>query len=297
MLFRSVRNRFGKLLPPALIIQVEQAKIRLTAFAKHQAAWAEQGWRIRHIEHKVERGEGIVWELPDGKMSIHGRIDRIDENIDTKEIAVWDYKTGDTADEPRKSHVNKNGEWSDWQLPLYGLLISKLNYNDLFKVRFGYILLPKNVEGTKFISADFKPEETAAAIEKAKELAGCVLRGEFWPPSDKIRPEYDEYENILQRKVVRPWDWQLELPENKWPENKLPDNQPPENEPTETDQAEQGAEQPATENGASQGKEGKDKSDRRDRVILPRMIQVEPMIAEPGPIEEWFKPKIGRAHV
>ncbi|MFM8401802.1 MAG: PD-(D/E)XK nuclease family protein, partial [Pirellula sp.] len=49
-----VENHFGSVLPPALVVQIEQAKLRLLEFAKHQAQWAAQGWKIEHIEFNVQ---------------------------------------------------------------------------------------------------------------------------------------------------------------------------------------------------------------------------------------------------
>ena len=268
-----VGNRFGSVLPPALVVQVEQAKLRLAEFAKHQAAWAAQGWRIKHIEHHVDRSNGIVWNLPHGQMVIHGRIDRIDVNEKTGEVAVWDYKTGDTTEEPRKNHLRKSSnqedQWTDWQLPLYGLLIETLGYRDPSQVQFGYILLPKNIAETKFISANFSAQEHRSAIESAKAIADRVLQGQFWPPSDDIPMEWDDYRFITQRTVVRPWDPDLEQQSTTNPSK---------------DQAEPQATQ-----------EPKPKGIPAKRIlgpILPKMIQVEPVHAEGTPLEEWFQPSM-----
>jgi ATP-dependent helicase/nuclease subunit A len=204
-------RRYGAQMPPALIIQLEQAKLRLAAFAEHQAQHAREGWRIRHIEHSVQRGQGIRWELPNGVMEIHGRIDRIDFNERTGEIAVLDYKTGDTSDDPRKIHVKRDGCWVDWQLPLYGQLISTLDILDLSNVKFGYVLLPKNAQQTRFVFADFSLEEHASAIASAKAIAQNVLDRVFWPPSNKLPLDWDDYRWITQRTVVRKWDPSREL--------------------------------------------------------------------------------------
>ena len=268
-----VENRFGSVLPPALVVQIEQAKLRLLEFAKHQAQWAAQGWKIKHIEFNVERSNGIPWKLDHGQMIIHGRIDRIDVN-QNGEIAVLDYKTGDTTEEPRKNHL-KGQEWTDWQLPLYGLLIKTikdLEIKDMSKVHFGYILLPKNVPDTKFILANFTSEEHAAAIESAKELADRVLQGEFWPPNNKTPVDWDEYRYITQRTVLRPWDPNLE--DQKTSEPKQTSSEECQVDSKEPDQQSQ------PEAPGAQG------------PVIPKMITIEPVFAQGCALDEWFEPSM-----
>ena len=200
------RKRFGVKPTPALQIQLEQAVRRLEAFAVHQAAQIAAGWRIKYIEHKVEKSHGITLDVGGQSMIVHGRIDRIDYHPRDGRFAVWDYKTGDMAGKPKEAHLKPNGTWTDWQLPLYGLLIKTLKIEDLSKVSFGYILLPKNPADTKFVIADFKLEQHAQAIESAKGIARKVMAGEFWPPKYKGISNFDECNAITQLPVVRRWD-------------------------------------------------------------------------------------------
>ena len=200
------RKRFGVKPTPALQIQIEQAIRRLEAFAEHQAAQIAAGWRIKYIEHKVEKSHGIKLEVDGQSMIVHGRIDRIDYHPRDGLFAVWDYKTGDLAGKPKEAHLKPNGTWTDWQLPLYGLLIKTLKIEDLSKVSFGYILLPKNPADTQFVIADFKLEQHAQAIESAKGIARKVMAGEFWPPKYKGISSFDECNTITQLPVVRRWD-------------------------------------------------------------------------------------------
>ncbi len=200
------RKKYGVKLTPALQIQLEQAVRRLEAFAEHQAAQVAAGWRIKYIEHKVEKSHGITLDVDGQSMIVHGRIDRIDYHPRDGRFAVWDYKTGDQAGKPKEAHLRQNGVWADWQLPLYGLLIKTLKIEDLSKVSFGYILLPKNPSETQFIIADFTPEQHALAIESAKGIASKVMAGEFWPPKYKGISNFDEFNAITQLPVVRRWD-------------------------------------------------------------------------------------------
>ena len=200
------RKQFGVKPTPALQIQLEQAIRRLEAFAEHQAAQIANGWRIKYIEHKVEKSHGITLDVDGQPMIVHGRIDRIDYHQRDGRFAVWDYKTGDHAGKPKEAHVRPNGVWTDWQLPLYGLLIKTLKIEDLSKVSFGYILLPKNPAETQFIVADFTLEQHAQAIESAKVIARKVMGREFWPPKYKGISNFDECNAITQLPVVRRWD-------------------------------------------------------------------------------------------
>ncbi|MEQ1827435.1 MAG: PD-(D/E)XK nuclease family protein [Pirellula sp.] len=200
------RKKFGVSPTPALQIQLEQAERRIEAFSLHQAKQAADGWRIKYIEHKVDKTNGIAMDVDGSPMMIHGRIDRIDYNPRDGRFAVWDYKTGDATGKPKEAHLRANGTWTDWQLPLYGLLIRTLKIEDLSKVSFGYILLPKNSNETQFVTADFTLEQHASAIEFAKQIARNVMAGNFWPPKYKGISNYDEYNAITQFPVVRRWD-------------------------------------------------------------------------------------------
>jgi ATP-dependent exoDNAse (exonuclease V) beta subunit len=203
----QAKKQFGVQPPPALQIQLEQAERRLSAFSVCQANYAAEGWRIKYIEYTVDKNDGLPLDLGNGQsMMIHGRIDRIDYNPREGTYAVWDYKTGDQTTKPRENHLRTNKTWIDWQLPLYGLLIRKLKIEDLSKVRFGYILLPRNPKETEFVDAKFTVEEHVAAIESAKEIARRVYGGEFWPPKYRGIHPFDEYNSITQHSVARRWE-------------------------------------------------------------------------------------------
>ncbi len=201
---RLVELTFGAHAAAPVSIQIEQLRIRLSEFAKAQAAWAAKGWRILHIE---QPGKERTPELMvDGEpFHIHGFIDRIDRNIHTGKYAILDYKTSDAGDGPEKKH-RKKGEWVNLQLPMYRHLAGTLDVPmDVNQLEFGYILLPKDVSKTGFAMADW----TAADIEEADEVARNVIRnirrGVFWPPADPPPPFSDELACICQDNVFDPW--------------------------------------------------------------------------------------------
>ncbi|MCU0708979.1 MAG: PD-(D/E)XK nuclease family protein, partial [Pirellula sp.] len=199
------QSRFGLVPPPAVVVQIEQAKTRLRQFSPLHAEKMRLGWKMVEAEFTVDREHAIDFQVDEGRsIKLHGRIDRIDWHEADDLWAVWDYKTGDSSGNPRAIHI-KSGKWADWQLPLYGVLIDKAKKVSSERASFGYILLPRNTAETAFVSADFTEEELAAAVDSAREQASHVVDGIFWPPSDRILQDYDDFWAITQSTVVRKW--------------------------------------------------------------------------------------------
>ncbi len=281
----TARKRFGVSLSPALQIQLEQAERRLAAFAVHQAAQAAAGWRILHIEHQVSKTDGISLDIDDKPMIVHGRIDRIDFHEADGRYAVWDYKTGDRAGKPTEAHLKQNGTWTDWQLPLYGLLIQTLGIKDLSQVQFGYILLPKNPVDTQFIVADFTEEQHKAALESAKVLARNVMNGVFWPPKYKSIPVEDDYSAITQLPVVRRWNESLVTTEAS-----------PQSETVASPTSEESTSKSAKESNEASGAKGelKDAINTRPKRSEkpPTKLQLEVHRASGDADPDWFTPQM-----
>src|SRR5262249_852505 len=103
---------------PAICLQLEQARKRLSAFASCQAGLAREGWRIVYAESDQERELRGAFPPDKQVISLVGRIDRIDFHEGEQTIRILDYKTGDRADRPEKTH-RKGDSWCDLQLPLY----------------------------------------------------------------------------------------------------------------------------------------------------------------------------------
>ncbi|MFN7844994.1 MAG: PD-(D/E)XK nuclease family protein, partial [Pirellula sp.] len=282
VLRKKARENFGVQPPPAIIIQIEQAERRLVSFAEHQAKHALEGWQIQEIEFSVSRDNGVLLPLGNEQfMSIHGRIDRIDFNPGTQRYAVWDYKTGDRTSKPRENHLRRDGEWIDWQLPLYGMLIEKLGITDLSKVSFGYILLPRDPKYTEFVKAEFTPEEHCEAIESAKELARQVYQGVFWPPAYSGISSFDEYGAITQHTVARRWE--------------------PEADRSSASSSHDESDYEAGSSEASDSTErfGESESQKSHREIvppgknwIPNKLSVEKHLAVGTPDQNWFRPEM-----
>lgn len=191
---------FGAQPQPAIAVQLQQAHSRLAAFAEPQATWRAKGWQIAESEQNVRR----TVSLPSGgRIDISGRVDRVDRNERTGEIAVIDYKTGDTATKPLAAHYAAKGEtprdrWKDLQLPLYRHL---LGYADE-EIVLGYFNLPKDRDGTAFCEAGFTAEQLDEADSLAWEIAEAILAESFAFDADRS-VAHDSFETICQSKVLK----------------------------------------------------------------------------------------------
>lgn len=180
---RRAREQYGERPLPALAVQLRQARARLLALARWQAARQREGWRVASAEQRCE------WSLavPDGPpIRVVGRIDRID--VRDGAWAILDYKTGDKAAAPRKTHgpVKGSGAWKDVQLPLYRHLAA-----DWAAARglrgapeLGYVLLPRAARETGLALADWSAEELARADAAAGEAVAAMRRGEAFADTD-----------------------------------------------------------------------------------------------------------------
>lgn len=198
----SARERFGQAAAPAVWIQERQLRWRLDEFARWQAGWRSEGWRIHEVERGVTGQEAPLWV--DGiPFYLRGRIDRIDIHETTGAVCVLDYKTSDSANGPRKTH-QRQGNWIDLQLPLYRQLLAGLDLPATGKL--GYILLPKDRTKTGIAWADWTAEELASADQCAADVIRAIRREEFWPPADPPPLGFDEFARICQEDQFRAED-------------------------------------------------------------------------------------------
>lgn len=184
-------QKFGTDPRPALMIQKERAISRLQAFAEWQAKWAD--------EYDIERAEETYHaELNvDGKvMLLTGKIDRIDRRRGTDHLVILDYKTG-AAD--LKNYRSKDGEWFDFQLPLYYYLLSqhKTYKNDFARdypalPGLGYCHLPAKTADTCEVLAGWTKEDIDSAVESAREIVRAIWQRKF-PPAELPPSGYDPF--------------------------------------------------------------------------------------------------------
>ncbi len=189
---RHARAFFGKDPLPAVRVQIEQLRWRLMHFARWQAEWASQGWRIEAVEHDLEGTSLLVDGLA---LNLHGRIDRIDVNEATGERVIFDNKTADTAKKPEQTHL-KGSEWIDLQLPLYRHMASAEEGEG--PIRVGYIVLPKDTSRIGPLFAPWSEDDFAAADRVAEEVVRRIRKAEFWPPALPPPAFSEEFAAICQ---------------------------------------------------------------------------------------------------
>ncbi len=124
-LLKDANRLFGKVVAPAVRVQIEQARLRLAKFAELQAMRNQEGWVIHETEVDVTRAMNVTMQVDGTTVYFYGRIDRIDYHPKTGRYAIWDYKTSDTPKKPKKAHFDKD-KWLNLQLPLYRHLVAGL---------------------------------------------------------------------------------------------------------------------------------------------------------------------------
>jgi hypothetical protein len=179
-------DRYGTVLRRAAVrLQLEQARQRLKAFACRQAALARDGWRIIHAEDAddADRTLSVPFARNGEPVELVGRIDRIDFHERTRRVRILDYKTADSAEAPDKTH-RKGETWIDLQLPLYRHLWRKalVNGPSDCAVELGYFNLPKDLENTGVVLADWDSQLLEDADAQARKVMQNIQNGVFGPP-------------------------------------------------------------------------------------------------------------------
>ncbi len=192
-------NMFGPQPPAAVLIQIEQAELRLQAFAAHQAERAAAGWEIRYTESGVDFDDQVLVGN-EKKLHLIGRIDRIDYHPASGQWAIWDYKTSDNAKSPISVHWNRNKGWLDLQLPLYLRVAKRLGVGE--SPSLGYIALPKQASDTGFYVANFSAGQLTEAASLSDQVASRIAQADFWPPNLDALP-YDDFARICQTQTQR----------------------------------------------------------------------------------------------
>ena len=187
---KTAKKMFGDSPRAAVLVQVEQLLGRFDNFARWQAEWREQGWKIEHTELYIDDSKSFL-ELSSGKkMGLRGVIDRIDRNEKTGEWAVIDYKTADVSKSAEEAHRFAQLEWKDLQLPLYVELLKSKNIKWPFKL--GYLNLAKDTEEVHPSWVDWNESEIIEAIDLATNVAEGVAAGRFEEIDASIK-SFDDY--------------------------------------------------------------------------------------------------------
>ena len=188
----------------AIRFQIEQARLRLGAFAHWQARQTDEGWQIIYSEDfdKQLECDFLAGESP---IKIRGRIDRIDYHAADRQFRVLDYKTSDLGRTPNQTHL-KSGAWIDLQLPLYRYLVKTVEW-EAGKcidgdIQLGYVNLPKDLASMGHSLAAWTPEDLEAADETARGIIRGILAGKFWPLTDPAPPFSEDFASICQDNLI-----------------------------------------------------------------------------------------------
>ncbi|MEZ6063750.1 MAG: PD-(D/E)XK nuclease family protein [Planctomycetaceae bacterium] len=200
---RLARRKFGRNRSATIAVQLEMAEDRLRKFAACQATMAAEGWNIQGTELDL-----VYPDFTDSrgrKVSLKGRVDRIDRHSKTGRWRVLDYKTSENARKPEATHRSK-GEWVDLQLPLYRLLVRSHDVDG--EIELGYIHLPGDLSAVGLSIADWSAEDLAAAYDVASAVAADIVdlkidRVEFG--RDQTATQYSRVcqETVIDRSI--PW--------------------------------------------------------------------------------------------
>ena len=194
-----VHFRYGPTAAPAVAVQAELARRRLTFFAYVQARRAAEGWKIHLTEHHVKNATLDVDGTP---TKLSARIDRIDHHPASGRWQVLDYKTSARGKTPEETH-RRAGEWVDLQLPLYRHLLGEVpGIGDHNLVDVGYFNVPARVEEIGIRTAEWTAADYAAADETARKVVRQVRAGVFWPPNDAAARSFPEFDAICQTSAI-----------------------------------------------------------------------------------------------
>lgn len=207
-LHRQALGLFGRSRSATVSVQLKMIESRLSAFADWQARTASEGWRIILTERKLYCED--FRDSQDRPIRLEGRVDRIDRHLTSGAHRVIDYKTSETAEEPEKTHRNRDG-WVDLQLPLYRLLIRSLAIKG--DIELGYVQLPGDLAKVGFAPADWSDSDLQDAEELARTIASEIIDLKITdvPRLNDLR--YAESARICQDTVIDrnlPWlkTWQ-----------------------------------------------------------------------------------------
>jgi ATP-dependent helicase/DNAse subunit B len=150
----------------------------LCNFAKWQADWCSQGWKIWRVEAAFSE-PGFQINMDSGAIVLKGRIDRIDFNTQTAEYVILDFKSGDSSASASTAFSKSNG-WLDLQLPVYFFYAS-----EVLKLKDPKLAIVPISASSEIIATSFAKWDESM-LTTARESMMIALKGivaqEFWPP-------------------------------------------------------------------------------------------------------------------
>ena len=209
-------KQFGQELTLPLLVQLESARQRLARVAEVQAQTRAEGWVIERVEWS--------FELEIAGLKVRGKIDRIDRHETTGAIRVLDYKTSDKPVNPVEAHwrnvradeigrefarvpagEGREQVWRDLQLPIY---LRALAAEYPGEITGGYFNLPKaSTETGIAVWEGYSRALAESAWRCAEGVAAAIRAGEFWPPNEHMRAEYDDFATFFHHGVAESVEW------------------------------------------------------------------------------------------
>jgi hypothetical protein len=219
LLDAEAAKRFAGGHPATVSIQLTHLKWRLRKFARWQASWASDGWRIVATEAQPP-ADGVPFVVDGRAYMLTGRVDRIDHNASSGEWAILDYKSGENAISPDAAHRTSNG-WIDLQLPLYRYILPAMKgiewarYGGLPReeqIRLGYVLLPADLDSVGEELVDWDEAEMSEALAVARDVLRTLRDSARIPVSDATRASgpWDPFAGLLGQRLLVTTDHELE---------------------------------------------------------------------------------------
>ena len=160
---------------------------RTAAYIAWSKEWESRGWLFKTAEEKYQR----FFPLQNGKeLQLHGRVDRIDQNKSTGELAVLDYKTQKLK--PLADKLAKVGE--DMQLAVYAMLINE----DVTQA--AYVSLDEKSKVEAVISDEGFPELVEVGEKRLVQIFNDMAEGHVLPANgDNSICQYCEMRGVCRR--------------------------------------------------------------------------------------------------
>jgi len=193
----------------AVVVQLEQIRLRMHAFAQWQAGRARDGWRIVFSEDAEDKNVFTAPFKVDGiAFTLRGRIDRIDFHETLGRLAVLDYKTADRGDAPQRTH-RRGDDWIDLQMPLYRHLVRTIKLAASVPadapIDLGYVLLPLDLKCVGLAPAEWDDAVLLSADLKAMEIVRSLREQRFPGPCQPPPEFFDELAAICHDRCIGAW--------------------------------------------------------------------------------------------
>ncbi|MBT3378242.1 MAG: hypothetical protein HN742_38320 [Lentisphaerae bacterium] len=205
-------ERYGAVHSLPIEVQTVVMRQRLAAAARVHVLDVAAGWEVCETEWPFDLPFHNGWK-------IRGTIDRIDRHSETGQWRVLDYKTSESAKDPKSEHLgappkaegepppeyqlievaDRRGKmglrrWRDLQLPLYCLAWQQ-TAGSTAPVAAGYFALPRTPADTQISPWDIHVGLLRGAERCARGVLEDLTTRRFWPPAQRVA--FDDFETLF----------------------------------------------------------------------------------------------------